>query len=131
VADIVLKKAAGSVTTKIDVLGAAPAVTSTTLWILDDSQPDHFRKDRQIKAPDDPEAALYNVGADPELDGKFLEWVWTATRPAGSTVAQGTIRITLEQGGAGVDGYPLDKRFDFDDAGPVTFSLTRHIRVAA
>ena len=131
VADIVLKSGGGAVSTKVEVLNGDQAASSSMVWVLDGTEPDHFKQDHAVKTPDDPEGQLYAVGAVSDLDDKYLEWVWTATRAPGSTAPSGKIRITVVQGNTPVDGYPLVKSFDFDDAGPVTYSLTRHLRAGA
>lgn len=127
-ADIVLKSGGGNVSTKVDILNGDQAITSSMVWVLDDNEPDHFKQDHAVKAPNNPEGKLYVVGSDSDLNDKYLEWVWTATRAPGSTAPSGKIRITVVQGNTAVDGYPLEKSFDFDDDGPVTYSLTRHLR---
>jgi hypothetical protein len=129
VADIVVKKGSGKVKTKVEVLGGAHAVTSSTLWILDSRNPDRFEEVRRVKDATDAEGVLYEVGDDADLDDKFLEWMWTAAPAPGSNSRQGTVRITVQQGDHSVEGYPLNKAFDFSSNGPVTFSLTRHFRV--
>ena len=92
--------------------------------------PDHFEQVRQVKNAADAEGALYEVGNDLDLDKKFLEWLWTATPAPGSISSQGTVRITVQQGGSDVDGFPLSKTFAFTAGGPVTLSLTGQLRVA-
>ncbi len=129
-ADIVVKKGGGTVKTKLEIAGGAQAVTSSALWTLDGTQPDHFTQDRKVKKASDPEGALYDIGSDPDIDNRYLEWVWTAAPAPGGAATQATIRITVQQDGKDVDGYPLSKPFALNTAGPVTFSITRHIRVA-
>lgn len=128
--DIVVKKGSGPVSTKIEILAGDQAVTSVALWLLDATSPDHYKKIRDVKKATDAEGALYPVGTEAEIDGTYLEWGWTATRAPGSTAAQGMVRLSVQQGGKDVSGYPLQKPFDYDDVGPVSYSLTRHIRVA-
>jgi len=128
--DIVLKKGAGNAQVKLQTLAGDQASSSCTLWIPDPVHPDHYKREREIKKSGDTEDVLYPLGDDTNLEGRVVEWIWTAIRAPGSTATTGTVRIHVEQGGSAVSGYPLDQPFDFDGNKPVTYSFSRHIRVA-
>jgi hypothetical protein len=126
--DIVLKKGAGEVKVKLEVLAGDQASSSCALWLPDPVHPDHYKKERDVKKSSDPEAVYYKAGDDTNLDGRVIEWIWTAVPSSGHT--SGTVRLHVEQAGAAVAGYPLDQSFDFDQGNPVTYSFSRHTRVA-
>jgi hypothetical protein len=116
-----------TLTTRFRLLGNGTASSTITVWMPDPGHPEDFVKFREVKLPDDPEGQFYNVGTADELDGKVIEWLFTA-EPFPGNISQPRAEFEIRCDGVSADGFPLVKAFSYTNP-PVTKTISRRFEV--
>lgn len=103
--DVKLQKNGGVIAAGVRVIDH-PAATWLDSWLDEDGngRPDKYRS--RVKAPNDRENQVIDIGDPSALLGTILQWVWMPSQPPNS-VDDWVIELHLKQNGVSLEGFPL------------------------